>query len=71
MIGTVQGVGGSLSNVVALSLGVRLAGDVFRAVVEANRTVPHQSPAFAVTTTSDAQRALLPRSGYSGICRSA
>jgi molecular chaperone DnaK len=45
----------ALTNTIALALGVRLDDDSFRKLVDANVTVPHQSPELRVTTTRDDQ----------------
>jgi molecular chaperone DnaK len=48
-----------LTNTIALALGIRLADDSFRKVVEANVTVPHQSPEIGVMTTRDDQTEII------------
>jgi molecular chaperone DnaK len=45
----------TLTNTIALALGVRLADGSFKKIVNANATVPHQSPEIPVTTTRDDQ----------------
>ena len=44
-----------LTNTIALALGIRLADDSFRKIVDANVTVPHQSQEIGVMTTRDDQ----------------
>lgn len=48
-----------LTNTIALALGIRLADDSFRKIVEANVTVPHQSPEIGVMTTRDDQTEII------------
>jgi molecular chaperone DnaK len=45
----------ALTNTIALALGIRLADDSFRRIVDANVTVPHQSQEIGVMTTHDDQ----------------
>lgn len=45
----------SLIDAIALSLGIRLDDDTFEILVDANKTLPHTSRPFPVTTTEDNQ----------------
>lgn len=49
----------ALTNTIALALGFRVDDNKFRKVVEANVTVPHQSPDVGVATTRDDQTAIV------------
>jgi molecular chaperone DnaK len=45
----------SLIDAIALSLGISLDDDTFEVLVDANKTLPHTSRPFSVTTTEDNQ----------------
>ena len=45
----------ALIDAIALPLGIRLDDDTFEVLVDANKTLPHKSKPFAVTTTEDNQ----------------